>query len=63
MGKRSGDVQGGSGEGLMGSSVAPCFMLLIPETFAHLGIDLIAIVSEPHLCQRFEVWGHLKNRL
>ena len=37
-----------------------CF---IPEMFAHLSIDLVAMVSGPHVRQRFEVGGHPNTRL
>lgn len=47
----------------MGSSFVPSWILLIPETFAHLSVDFVVMASGPHVCQRFEVGGHLKNRL
>lgn len=47
----------------MGSSVAPSWMWLIPEMFAHLGADLVVMASGPDVRQRFDVGGHLKNRL
>ena len=31
----------------MGSSVAPSWMWLIPEMFAHLGADLVVMASGP----------------
>lgn len=37
-----------------------CF---IPEMFAHLSVDLVAMVSGPHVRQRFEVGRHPNTRL
>lgn len=47
----------------MGNSVAPSWMLLVPEMFAHLGVGLVTMASGPLMHQKFEVGGHPNTRL
>lgn len=47
MAPTSDEAQGGSGEGPgAGRSVAPTLLLLIPEMFAHPGVDLAATAPD-----------------
>lgn len=56
---RSDAAQGGSGEGHgAGSSVAPSLLLLIPETFAHPGVDLVATALDL-MCVKDLRWGDM----